>query len=78
MYDLFVTRHHVIDNVIDHRNERAISVLKDWPKDNQDARFLRQVRDAACDVFSVVLSPDYNAAHRNHFHLDVGPWWVCR
>ena len=57
---------------------RTINVLKDWPKDNQDARFLRQVRDAACDVFSVVLSPDYNAAHRNHFHLDVGPWWVCR
>ncbi|KOY03103.1 extensin-like domain-containing protein [Pseudomonas nunensis] len=57
---------------------RAISVLKDWPKDNQDARFLRQVRDGACDMFSVVLSPDYNAAHRNHFHLDVGPWWVCR
>ncbi|MDB5996726.1 MAG: hypothetical protein JWP42_3862 [Pseudomonas sp.] len=57
---------------------RAINVLKDWPKDNQDARFLRQVRDGACDVFSVVLSPDYNAAHRNHFHVDVGPWWVCR
>ncbi|VVM70895.1 hypothetical protein PS645_01758 [Pseudomonas fluorescens] len=57
---------------------RAINVLKDWPKDNQDARFLRQVRDGACDMFSVVLSPDYNAAHRNHFHLDVGPWSVCR
>lgn len=57
---------------------RSISVLKEWPKDNQDARFLRQVRDGACDVFSVVLSPDYNAAHRNHFHVDVGPWWVCR
>lgn len=57
---------------------RTISVLKDWPRDNQDARFLRQVRDGACDMFSVVLSPDYNAAHRNHFHLDVGPWWVCR
>jgi hypothetical protein len=57
---------------------RTISVLKDWPKDTQDARFLRQVRDGACDLFSVVLSPDYNAAHRNHFHVDVGPWWVCR
>ncbi|WP_028622579.1 extensin-like domain-containing protein [Pseudomonas sp. Ant30-3] len=57
---------------------RAINVLKDWPKDNQDAKFLRQVRDGACDTFSVVLSPDYNAAHRNHFHLDVGPWSVCR
>ncbi|RON19952.1 extensin [Pseudomonas brassicacearum] len=57
---------------------RTVSVLKDWPKDNQDARFLRQVRDGACEMFSVVLSPDYNAAHRNHFHVDVGPWWVCR
>jgi hypothetical protein len=57
---------------------RSINVLKDWPKDNQDARFLRQVRDGACDMFSGVLSPDYNAAHRDHFHLDVGPWWVCR
>jgi hypothetical protein len=57
---------------------RTISVLKDWPKDNRDAQFLRQVRDGACGLFSVVLSPDYNAAHRNHFHVDVGPWWLCR
>ncbi|QIB04837.1 extensin family protein [Pseudomonas fluorescens] len=57
---------------------RTVSVLRDWPKDNADARFLRQARDGACDMFSVVLSPDYNAAHRNHFHLDVGPWWICR
>ncbi len=55
-----------------------ISVLKDWPKQNQDAQFLRQVRDGACEAFSVVLSPDYNAAHRNHFHVDVGRWSVCR
>lgn len=57
---------------------RSINVLRDWPKDNDDARFLRQVRDDACDLFNGVLSPDYNAAHRNHFHLDVGRWWVCR
>jgi hypothetical protein len=57
---------------------RTISVLKDWPKENTDARFLRQVREGACDTFNVVLSPDYNAAHRDHLHLDVGPWWMCR
>ena len=57
---------------------RTVNVLRDWPQDNTDARFLRQVRDDACEVFNVVLSPDYNAAHRNHFHLDTGPWWVCR
>ncbi|PYC17797.1 extensin [Pseudomonas jessenii] len=57
---------------------RTVSVLKDWPKPNQDAQFLRQVRDGACEAFSVVLSPDYNTAHRNHFHVDVGRWSVCR
>ncbi|RLU14198.1 extensin, partial [Pseudomonas prosekii] len=57
---------------------RSVNVLKDWPKDNKDAQFLRQVRDGACEMFSVVLSPDYNAAHRNHFHVDVGGWSVCR
>ncbi|WP_046071264.1 extensin-like domain-containing protein [Pseudomonas synxantha] len=57
---------------------RSISVLKDWPGEGDGARFLRQVRDGACDDFNVVLSPDYNAAHRNHFHLDMGRWWACR
>ncbi|WP_285421974.1 extensin family protein [Pseudomonas sp. efr-133-TYG-23] len=57
---------------------RSISVLKDWPGKGTNARFLRQVRDSACDDFNVVLSPDYNAAHRNHFHFDMGRWWVCR
>ncbi|WP_370879624.1 extensin-like domain-containing protein [Pseudomonas cedrina] len=57
---------------------RSISVLKDWPGEGDNARFLRQVREGACDNFNVVLGPDYNAAHRNHFHLDMGRWWVCR
>ncbi|WP_426238076.1 extensin family protein [Pseudomonas sp. TWP3-2] len=57
---------------------RTVNVLRDWPKQNQDAQFLRRVRDGACAAFSVVLSPDYNTAHRNHFHVDVGRWSVCR
>ncbi|WP_256053245.1 extensin family protein, partial [Bacillus velezensis] len=38
---------------------RSISVLKDWSGEGDSARFLRQVRDGACDDFNVVLSPDY-------------------
>lgn len=57
---------------------RRISVLKDWKDDGDDGRFLRLVRDGACQQFNTVLSPDYNAAHRNHFHLDMGRWRVCR
>lgn len=49
---------------------RQISVLGDWKGEGDDPAFLREVRDGACDLFSTVLSPDYNAAHRDHFHLD--------
>ncbi|MET0249711.1 MAG: extensin family protein [Sphingobium sp.] len=49
---------------------RRISVVNDWTGEGKDAAFLRAVRDGACDLFSTVLSPDYNAAHRDHLHLD--------
>lgn len=57
-----------------------ISVLGDWDGDTDEALFLRQVRDGACGVFATVLSPDYNAAHADHFHLDQDSRWtgVCR
>ncbi|WP_343228306.1 extensin family protein [Sphingomonas yunnanensis] len=47
-----------------------ISVLRDWRGGGAKAAFLRDVRDGACRVFATVLSPDYNAAHRDHLHLD--------
>jgi hypothetical protein len=57
-----------------------ISVLKDWEGHGPKARFLRAARDGACGSFATVLSPDYNAAHANHFHLDQDDRWagVCR
>ncbi len=58
-----------------------ISVLGDWDNDDKEAAFLRRVRDESCKVFGTVLSPDYNAAHRDHFHLDQqarGWGSVCR
>lgn len=49
---------------------RRISLVADWKGDPARAAFLREVRDGACQLFSTVLSPDYNAAHRDHLHLD--------
>lgn len=51
---------------------RRISVLNDWDNDGDEGRFLTAVRDAACASFGTVLSPDYNAAHADHLHLDQG------
>lgn len=66
---------HATGNAIDIgafvlNDGRRVSVLRDWPGDGEKARFLRRVRDGACGPFGTVLSPDYNAAHRDHFHFD--------
>lgn len=62
---------------------RRIRVAADWGGDDADARFLHAVRDGACDLFATVLSPDYNAAHADHLHLDQADrgamgWRACR
>ena len=60
-----------------------ITVARYWKGDGPKARFLRQVRDGACGLFATTLSPDYNAAHADHLHLDqanrgAGGWRACR
>jgi hypothetical protein len=73
---------------------RHITVIKGWNdaglfarndigvtarKDAQDAaQFLRAVHQGACRYFRVALSPAFNSAHHDHFHLDRGPLQRCR
>jgi hypothetical protein len=60
------------------RDGREISLARDWSSESREARFLRAVRDGACRFFDAVLSPDYNAQHRDHFHFDLGGFRACR
>ncbi|WP_232308116.1 extensin family protein [Tsuneonella dongtanensis] len=77
---------HATGNAIDVaafvlEDGRRITVLRDWDGDDAEARFLRRVRDGACGPFGTVLGPEYNAAHRDHFHFDQaarGLGGVCR
>ena len=59
-----------------------VSVLKDWADPGAKGAFLRAVRDESCGLFSTTLSPDYNAAHADHFHFDMAVrtagWTMCR
>jgi hypothetical protein len=57
---------------------RVVTVLGDWSRGGASADFLREVRDGACGLFSGVLSPDWNEAHRDHFHFDMGRVEICR
>ena len=74
---------HALANAIDIAAFRTddgetISIAKDWHDTGPRGRFLHEVRDGACRIFGVVLSPDYNELHHDHLHLDTSRWSVCR
>lgn len=60
------------------RDGRSVSVARDWRGEGSASLFLREVRAGACRFFKVVLGPDYNAAHADHFHLDMARFSLCR
>ncbi len=41
------------------------------PDENPKAKFVTFLHKDACRRFGTVLGPDANAAHKNHFHLDM-------
>jgi hypothetical protein len=57
---------------------RKVVVRTDWGDATPAGRFLAAAHDAACGLFNVVLGPDYNALHADHFHLDLGRYRRCR
>lgn len=58
---------------------RRISVASGWHGGSEaERRFLRVVHRSACKRFGTVLGPDYNAAHRDHLHVEAGGGGFCR
>ncbi len=58
---------------------RRISVLGDWTAGEPQTRaFLQTVHASACKRFGTVLGPAYNAAHRDHLHLELSGKAFCR
>lgn len=60
------------------RSGKLVTLKQEWQGSQPQAEFLREVRDGACDYFNVVLSPDYNADHHDHLHVDMGWYRTCR
>lgn len=50
---------------------RKISVQHGWQGSPEEQGFLHDVQLSACDMFTTVLAPGYNAAHYNHIHVDL-------
>lgn len=57
---------------------KQISILRDWTGKGKEATFLKDVHRRACRYFRVALGPEYNAAHKNHFHFDRGAFSRCK
>lgn len=57
---------------------RIARVKEHWRDRGPLGDFLRQASQGACGVFQVVLSPNADADHHDHLHLDVGPWKLCK
>lgn len=60
------------------RDGRRITVAQNWHGDGPEARFLHRIRDDACRIFGTTLSPDYNAVHGDHLHLEATDTRFCR
>ena len=57
---------------------RRISVKSGWNASKEEREFLRVIHRSACKRFGTVLGPDYNAAHHDHLHLELGNGSFCR
>lgn len=55
---------------------RQLALVRHW--DGENSAFLRNVWQTSCDWFRLVLSPEYNALHADHLHLQAGGWGFCR
>lgn len=59
----------------DGRMVRVSEDYRDWWGRNK--AFLRDVAEGACARFNLVLTPDDNRDHRDHLHVDLGPYEHC-
>ena len=60
-------------------NGKRFDLLKGWDAQNlQVQKFWRKIHRHSCRHFSVALGPDYNTAHGDHFHFDLGPMRACQ
>ena len=49
----------------------VVTVKGGWYGTARERAFLRDIHDGACTMFTTVLGPEYNAEHRDHFHMDL-------
>jgi hypothetical protein len=66
-------------------NGERVSVLRHWSSSGNmkgsaspESALLSELHQGACRFFDGALGPDYNALHKDHFHLETGGYSMCR
>lgn len=54
------------------------TVIGQWDDKGPRGALLHRAFQGSCDVFGNSLGPEYNAAHRDHFHLGMRGYRLCR
>lgn len=54
-----------------------LKVRDDWRGNSPRTTFLRQLAEGACRHFHLVLTPSSDYDHKDHIHVDLGPWMRC-
>lgn len=52
-------------------NGQVVTVKGGWYGTARERAFLRAVHDGTCRHFTTVLGPNFDANHRDHFHMDL-------
>lgn len=60
------------------QGEGGPETTPDISDEDAPGHFLQDIQRAACQSFGTVLGPEYNAAHRDHFHLGTRGFRICR
>ncbi|MEM6490331.1 MAG: extensin family protein [Pseudomonadota bacterium] len=59
------------------QNGAEVILRRDWNRSDGRGRFMRAVRDGGCRYFDMTLGPEYNAAHKDHFHFEIDAFRIC-
>ena len=63
---------------IELQDGTRISIKDHWRNAGTKTKFLREASQASCRYFKVVLSPNHDKYHQDHWHFDIGPWPLCK
>tara|TARA_B100000767_G_scaffold97600_1_gene93675 strand:+ start:2294 stop:2947 length:654 start_codon:yes stop_codon:yes gene_type:complete len=72
-----VMSEHSFGTAIDIASINGNSVKRHWKEKSVRGEYIRKSARIACDYFSNSITPDHNALHHDHLHLDMGYGTTC-